>query len=282
MAGHVLREALVSEGHQVIGTSRYAKHFQDSEILRFDALELDSWIPFFRSIRVDFVVNCIGVLVEASDRDPAKALTINTLLPKFLESFYSNSKTRVIHISTDCVFDGKKGKYHPKDTPTEKKTYGFTKALGEISNQKDLTIRTSIIGLELGDKPNSSENSGLLHWFLSRPQGSTIKGFTNCFWSGISTLELADAVSWYIWHMSRNPLASGLFGIHQISRPCSISKFELLQIASSVFGHHLEIVPCSAHKIDKSMLSSPEAFQVNAGYRDMLMRIARTRELNAG
>lgn len=264
MAGHIIYDRLKSQGHEVIGTSR----FEQDDLQVLDVLNLSSWFPFFDTLEVDVVINCIGMLVKAAENCPANAVIVNTLFPKFLETYFRNSKTRVIHISTDCVFDGKRGNYSALETPNETHIYGRSKALGEIKNAKDLTIRTSIIGLELSDKPNASENSGLLHWFLSQPKGSTIQGYSECYWSGISTLELADAIEWYL----DRPSCSGL---HQVTRAEKISKFELLSIANEVFDRELTIVKDDTKRVDKSLTPSDYGFTVNLAYVYMLRRVRR-------
>lgn len=264
MAGHVIYDRLKSQGHTVIGTSR----FEQDNLQVLDILDLSSWFPFFDALEVDVVINCIGMLVKAAENAPTNAVIVNTLFPKFLETYFRNTKTRIIHISTDCVFDGKRGNYSHLEVPNETHIYGRSKALGEIKNHKDLTVRTSIIGLERSDKPNASDNSGLLHWFLSQPKGSTIQGYSECYWSGISTLELADAIEWYLKH----PKCSGL---HQVSRAEKISKFELLALANDVFERELKIVKEDSKCVDKSLRPSDFAFKIKYSYEHMLRRCAR-------
>jgi dTDP-4-dehydrorhamnose reductase len=271
MAGHIIYKRLVNKGHTVIGTSRFATSYGEKDILTFNALNLDSWFQFFENIEVDVVVNCIGLLVKACERSEESAITVNTLLPKFLETYYKNSNTQVIHISTDCVFNGKKGNYTDKDLPNETHIYGKSKKFGEIHNEKDLTIRTSIIGLELRDKPNYKDNSGLIHWFLSQPKGSLIQGYSECYWSGISTLELADAVVWYLENPSH--------GLHQVSRKEKISKFDLLTLANHIFERELIIESSSEKKVDKSLIPSKNAFKIQTDYIDMLKRMFSERKI---
>lgn len=265
MAGHVIYNRLVKGGHTVLGTSRFAESYEDRNIINFDAVDKHTWFEFFKGVEVDIVVNCIGMLVKACENNIQDAITVNTLLPKFLEDFYKDSNTQVIHISTDCVFSGKVGDYTDNELPDETHIYGKSKHRGEIRNEKDLTIRTSIIGLELEDKPNASDNSGLIHWFLSQPKGSFIQGYSECYWSGISTLELADAIVWYLGNPS--------CGLHQVSRNEKISKFDLLVLANEVFERELIIEVSSEKKVDKSLIPSKKAFRLEASYREMLNRM---------
>jgi len=265
MAGHQIYDRLVKEGHTVIGTSRFGLSYIDPNIRTFNALSTDTWISFFESVEADVVINCIGVLVKACERNTQHAVVVNTMLPKFLETYYEGTETQVIHISTDCVFDGKRGNYTDENLPNETHIYGKSKHRGEIRNSKDLTIRTSIIGLELGNKPNSNENSGLINWFLSHPKGSFIQGYSECYWSGISTLELADAIVWYLENPSH--------GLHQVSRKDKISKFDLLSLANQVFDRELIIEVSSEKKVDKSLVPSKNAFEITSSYSEMLSRI---------
>ena len=266
MAGHVLLSRLREEGYTVYGTSRFADHYHEPDIYSFDASDDGSWFRFFDTFDdLDVVVNCIGVLTKAAEKNPSNATRINALLPNFLESYYKNSSVKVVQISTDCVFNGLRGEYTTDMWPNETHIYGRSKAFGEIINSKDLTIRTSIIGLELEDKPNSADNCGLLHWFLSRPRGSQISGYSECYWSGISTLELADAIVWYL----NNPAC----GLHHVSRRSSISKFELLVLANEIFDRGIIIVKDSEKVIDKGLTPSQGSYTIRRTYRQMLKRL---------
>lgn len=263
MAGHVMYEYLQRPefDYDVEGTAR----FEHPRFRKFDALwEVSKIDDFFRSIRGSFdaIINCIGCLVSDSQAHPDVALRINAALPRLLEQFFSNEHTKIVHLSTDCVFDGRKGtSYTAADLPTEMGAYGFSKFLGEICNEKDWTIRTSIIGPELTNKPSPCANSGLLHWFLSQPEGSEIKGYSQAYWSGISTIELAEIVA-------RN-LFEGYIGIHQICRPFKTSKYELLREANQVFCRNLTIQPFKVKLVDKSLVPTHDSPIIDDHYRSM-------------
>ena len=267
MAGHVMYEYLQRPefDYEVEGTARFDHpHFR-----KFDALwDVSKIDEFFRSISGSFdaVINCIGCLVADSQAHPDTALRINAALPRRLEQFFSGSPTKIVHLSTDCVFDGLKGcPYHVTDLPTEMGPYGFSKFLGEICNEKDWTIRTSIIGPELANKPSSDGNSGLLNWFLNQPEGSEILGYSQAHWSGISTIELADIVA-------RN-LFEGYSGLHQICRPFNISKYELLREANQVFCRNLTIQPSKLKRLDKSLIPTQNSPIIDDPYRSMFDEI---------
>jgi dTDP-4-dehydrorhamnose reductase len=263
MAGHILYKSLFCEkGFELVATSRIP---EEDQVVRFkhlpyifvrpfvyfDVLDTGSWSEFLDTWAkdADFVINCVGVLVKDSIERPDIAVTVNSLFPRYLENYFKDSKTRIIHISTDCVFDGSKGNYLVTDLPTETNMYGKSKSLGEIWNKKDLTIRTSIIGLEKWEK----KNKGLLEWFLSQEKGSTLSGYSQCFWSGISTLELKDVIIDYLHYFVKNPNAETL-GLEHVSRPTKISKYELLKHFNEVFERGCIIEPSSTKSIDKSLV----------------------------
>lgn len=261
MAGHVIVSRLRERGFDVLTTQNL--HPVQGAI-SFSATDIDEYDRVFDRIDVDAIINCVGVLVSASAKDPMRAKLANTFLPKYLEATFRTRATKIIHISTDCVYDGTAGPYHVSEPPTEVSMYGLTKALGEISNTKDVTIRTSIIGPECSAR--RSESPGLLDWFLRQPKGSRIEGFTECFWSGMSTLELADTIEW--------ALRSDVCGLHHVSRESSISKFGLLALANRVFERDLAISPNSSKYVNKHLIPSRGSFALEATYSEMLLRVA--------
>jgi dTDP-4-dehydrorhamnose reductase len=258
MAGHVLATHLKEKGYSVSTTSR---DMFDEHHMYFDVLNYDSHTLFFSKQKPSVIVNCIGILVAECQKYPQNAKSVNSYFPYFLEKFYADSDTKIIHISTDCVFDGARGSYLDTDTPNETHIYGRSKALGEINNTKDVTLRTSIIGPERTDRVGA--NTGLLHWFLSQKPCTQIHGFSKCLWSGISTLELCDAVLWAMH-------SKEAVGIKQISRRIPISKFELLSLANDVFKKELIITEDASKVIDKSLIPSQISFEISTTYAQML------------
>ena len=165
----------------------------------------------------DYIINCIGLLLNDAKNNPAKTMYVNSYFPKYLEYYYKNTKTKIIHISTDCVFNGINGNYHESDSPDEIGVYGLSKTLGEINNNKDLTLRVSIIGPEIRE---SNKRSGLLNWLLTTKE-TEINGWVNAYWNGITTLELAKCIEQYI----KNPIISGIY--HPTNE--TITKYNLLK-----------------------------------------------------
>lgn len=240
MLGHIVYDVFKSDKDlDVYAVSRKEKISDDTILL--DVTDKDKLWNTLAEIRPHFVVNCVGVLIKGSNSNPENAIYINALLPHQLASMGREMGFRLIHISTDCVFNGEKGNYIETDNPDAKDIYGKSKALGEIINEIDLTIRTSIIGPEL-----KQNGEGLLHWFLT--QKGTVKGYKNAFWSGVTTLELAQI----IYELYDKTVT----GIKQIAPDTKISKYDLLYKLNGIFKKQLDILPDEKIKVDKSLLKS--------------------------
>jgi dTDP-4-dehydrorhamnose reductase len=165
-------------------------------------------------LKPDFIVNCIGILIHGSD-NVENAIYLNAYLPHQLKKISKSIGAKLIHISTDCVFSGDKGGYIESDVKDGKGVYSQTKILGEIEDDTNLTLRTSIIGPELKNK-----GEGIFHWFMG--QSDEISGFTKAIWSGVTTIELAKAIKWAI--------NKEITGLYHVTNGSSISKYELLQL----------------------------------------------------
>ena len=166
MLGHVLykifQENSNNKKYDVIGINRSVDN-EDSNSYTLDVLKFDKLEQFIKSKRPKYIVNCIGSLVKASIDRPSLAIQTNSLLPHFLNEISEKYNFKLIHISTDCVFDGSKGKYKESDKKTEINYYGLTKNLGEIDNDRNLTIRTSIIGPEITPVRSADQLPNMLH-----------------------------------------------------------------------------------------------------------------------
>jgi len=190
----------------------------------------------------DAVVNAVGIvkqLPEASESIPS--IEINALFPHRLALLCKDISARMIHLSTDCVFSGKKGNYKESDTSDPDDLYGRTKFLGEITEKHCLTLRTSMIGQELSRKKN------LLEWFLA--QNETVQGYNKFVFSGFTTLELSRVIENMILNY---PDASGIY--HVSSDP--ISKFDLLSLIKEGLKLPIEIIPDESFACDRSLDSS--------------------------
>lgn len=188
------------------------------------------------------IVNCVGLVKQRHDaKDVIPNLEVNALLPHRLAELCCTTQTRLIQISTDCVFSGRTGMYREDDIPDAEDTYGRTKLLGEVTGSNCLTLRTSIVGRELARK------GGLLEWFLAQQQ--SVKGFKNAIFSGFSTAEFSSIIRMLL---EQFPDASGLY--HVSSEP--IDKYTLLHLFREQFSKTIEIIPYDAFAIDRSLDSS--------------------------
>lgn len=190
----------------------------------------------------DYIVNCIGLLVKDSIERPDRAAILNAWWPNYLQWWASRRNCRIIHLSTDCVFDGSKGRYKEDDPHTETNAYGKSKSLGEINNYKDITFRTSIIGTEL-----KSTGSGLLQWVISN-QNSTIDGYVDAWWNGVTTLQLAKCI--HNW--MQQPTVTGVY--HLVDNSVNINKYDLVNLINEVWRCHKFINPINAPKAVNKIL----------------------------
>lgn len=244
MAGHIMSQYLdETNEYQVYGIART----KDTKYIKkeLDAQNFEDLEKYIQEIRPNFVINCIGILVAKSNNDLTTAIMMNSYLPHFLSKLGDKLNYKLVHISTDCVFSGKTGSYKEDSFRDGDDNYARTKALGEVINDKDLTIRTSIIGPEL--KPNGT---GLLHWFLN--QNSTISGYTKAFWSGVTTLELAK--------QTHEMIKQDIKGLFQLCPDDRISKFNLLKLFAKIWNKEIIIEENSKYNVDKSLICTRTDF----------------------
>lgn len=258
MAGHVMAEYLDQTGdYEVFGIARDEGHYVTHLLDVLDFKKLESTLM---DIQPDIVINCIGVLVSKAHNDISTAILINSYLPHLLAEFGAKITFKLVHISTDCVFSGKDGQYSEKSFKDGDDNYARTKALGEIENDKDLTIRTSIIGPEL-----KINGTGLLDWFFK--QSNTIKGYTKAYWSGVTTLELAKA--------THQMIRQNISGLYQLCPKDKISKYELLKLFAQYWNKEIEILPYNDYKVDKSLVCTRNDFSYPAPTYDSMMQEMR-------
>ncbi len=207
-----------------------------------DAENSDALHQLFARVRPDVVINCIGVVKQLSQaEDPLTAIPINSLLPHRLAQLCQVAGARLIHISTDCVFSGAKGMYREDDFADAHDLYGRSKYLGEVDYPNAVTLRTSIIGPELGSA------HGLLGWFLA--QSGRVKGFSRAIFSGLPTVELARVTRDFVIPRPR------MCGVYHVSS-APIDKCELLRLFARVYGVSTEIEPDERLVIDRSLDST--------------------------
>jgi dTDP-4-dehydrorhamnose reductase len=191
-------------------------------------------------INPDVIINCMGVLIAEASRNPESAIFLNAYVPQRLKNIANALDVKLVHISTDCVFSGKKGSYAEDDIRDADDTYGRTKALGEVTESPHVTLRTSVVG------PEIKEGKELFHWFMS--QEGKINGFTKSFWSGVTTLELAKAVEWAI--------EKDIQGLYHITNGFPINKYELLTLFKKHTWKEIDIEAVDGRITNKSLLDT--------------------------
>ena len=237
-------------GHQVVN---YFLKFDDYNIVDIafrsklrektviaDVTDKTTFEKIVTELNPDFIVNCIGILIHGS-HNVENAIYLNAYLPHHLKKISKNIDAKLIHISTDCVFSGDKGSYIESDTKDGKGIYSQTKSLGEIEDDANLTLRTSIIGPELKEN-----GEGLFHWFMS--QSDDISGFTKSIWSGVTTIELAKAIKWAI--------DADITGLYHVTNNLSINKYKLLKLFQKYTEKEISISPVEEKGTDKSFVDT--------------------------
>lgn len=258
MAGHTISLYLQEQGHDVTAFSKSV--FLYCKNINGDAMNRQFITSMLRDGDYDVVINCIGVLNQACDREPSMAVYLNSYLPHMIADTLRGTKTKLIHMSTDCVFSGKSGNYSEDSFRDGETFYDRTKALGEVEDDKNLTFRNSIIG------PDMRENGiGLFNWFMK--QFGIINGYTKAIWTGVTTLTLAQAME--------RAAVDNLTGLYSLVNNESISKFDLL----GLFNKHMRdgkliIQSSEAVNLNKSLVNKRKDFSfVVPSYEQMVIEM---------
>jgi len=246
MLGHALWQAFRDRFDTYVtlrgAAEEYPGLFGAGHVLEgVSANDFDTVVKAVGAVRPDAVVNAIGIIKQApaAGDDPLTCLTVNSLFPHRLAALCEAGGARLVHMSTDCVFSGRTGGYQKSDVPDAEDLYGRSKLLGEVRGGDCVTLRTSIIGRELGS------SRGLLEWFLGQ-NGGTVSGYRRAIFSGFTTHALADVIGWLLAEHS------GLHGIwHVASEP--ISKYDLLCLLKEHYGLDVEIEHDDTFACDRSL-----------------------------
>ena len=258
MLGNTVFKVL-SNTYDVWGTLRnssgkgfFSDELHNKIISGVDVLNHDELVNLLTKVKPDIVINCVGLIKQLSNaKDPLVALPINAMFPHRLARLCGLIGTRVVHISTDCIFSGDEGLYVESDVSDAHDIYGKSKYIGELNNYAHcITLRTSIIGHELNSK------ASLVDWFLG--QDSHVKGFNQAIFSGLPTVELAKIIRDYV--IPHSDLA-GLY--HVSSEP--IDKCTLLELIAEVYKKEIEIVSDATLTINRSLDSM--RFKETTGYQ---------------
>ncbi len=237
MAGHIIALYFKERSYDVTGFTRrpipYCKNIIG------DAMKPEDVKIAIFSDNFDVVINAIGVLNQNAEDHKSMAVMLNGYLPHFIADTLRESKTKLIHMSTDCVFAGNTGPYYEDSFPDGMIFYDRSKAIGEVNDDKNLTFRNSIIGPDINEK-----GIGLFNWFMK--QEDSINGFTGAIWTGVTTLTLAKAME--------EAVKQNLTGLYNLVNNESICKFDLCILFNKYFRNGRIIInPSDKLQLDKSL-----------------------------
>ena len=241
MAGHTISLYLQEQGHEVYGFD-----LQESKLIKSfagNAFDTETIARVIKEGNYDTVINCIGVLNQFAENNHALAAFLNSYFPHFLAKTTEGTDTQVIHMTTDCVFSGKKGSYTEHDLRDGKTFYDRSKALGELEDDKNLSLRNSIVGADINPK-----GIGLLNWFMNNTTGENpvVNGYTKAMWTGQCTYQLAKTME-----AAAKERAHGLVNAVPDT---DISKYELLKLFNKYLrGGRVQINPVEGVNADKSL-----------------------------
>ena len=223
------------EAEKLLSCQGYSNTIREVDIIDFHTLR--SVVMKFKPA---YVLNCVGVIKQLEQsKAPVPSIEINSLFPHRIAKVCDEVGARLIHFSTDCVFSGIKGMYVESDIPDATDLYGRSKLLGEVDYGKHLTLRTSIIGHELGKAVS------LVDWFL-RQKGS-VNGYRNAVFSGMPTVYVAEFLQKYVFGFD-------VFGLYHLGVD-SIDKYSLLKLIGEHYEVSTDILPYDDFKIDRSLNS---------------------------
>ncbi len=237
MAGHMVSLYLKEQGYEIDGFAKRKSEFVKTII--GDARDTEMLKSTITNGDYSTVINCIGVLNKFAENDHEAAVYLNSYLPQYLAKETEGTKTQIIHISTDCVFSGSRGGYIESDFPDGELFYDRSKALGELNNKKDVTLRMSIIGPDI-----NKDGIGLINWFMQAK--GRVKGYKNALWTGQTTLQLAKTIE--------NAAIQRVHGLYHMVPEDKISKYDMLELFNKYLRkNQIEIVPEENFRIDKSL-----------------------------
>lgn len=237
MAGHMISLYLKKQGHDVLGFAFSKSQLVDS--VEGDATDAAYVKELVGVNKFDSIINCIGLLNQFAENNKADAVYLNSYFPNYLAQLTEGTDTQIIQMSTDCVFSGKKGQYTEDDLRDGTTFYDRSKALGELDDNKNITLRNSIVG------PDINENGiGLLNWFMQ--QHGEVTGYTKVMWTGQTTLQLAKTME--------AAAKEKAYGLYNTVPDTSISKHDLLGLFNKyIRKEKVTIIPADKMSADKSL-----------------------------
>lgn len=254
MLGHVVYNYFSELGNEVYGTVREKSNVDEIE---FDAFKnMENLENIIANLTPDVVINCIGVLNKVCEDNKLLAIKLNSLLPHYIDSLSEKYNFKFVHVSTDCVYEGTIGKYDETSLPDATSFYGRSKALGEINNNRNVTLRTSIVG------PDNNENAiGLFKWFIT--QNNEVGGYTKVIWTGVTTIELAKQI--------KVAIDNDLVGLQHVVNNDFIAKKDLLELFKKYFNKDIDIVENNSVESQKTLIRTSKSYDFNIPtYEEMI------------
>lgn len=240
MLGHVVYETMKEKGYEVYGTSS-----KNGELIYDAYTNMEGIESIIKDIKPDAVVNCIGILNKVAEENKPLAIKLNSLLPHYLDELSEKYNFKFVHVSTDCVYEGTIGKYDELSLPDATSFYGRSKALGEVRNDRSVTLRTSIVGPD-----NNSKGIGLFQWFIN--QNETCGGYTKVIWTGVTTIELAKAIC--------TAIENNVTGLNHVVNNDFIPKKDLLVLFKKYFNKNIEITNNDDVESQKTLVRTDKSY----------------------
>ena len=245
-----------NKNFKVIGTSTNSEAIKfietenkSNSVILFNFIKDKNIDDIIKKILPNVIINCIGVVKQSSlIINEINTIYLNSILPHKLSFIAQKYSIKLIHISTDCVFSGKKGSYLERDNPDPIDLYGRTKLIGETIKNDDLTLRTSLVGHEL------LTNNGLLEWFLL--QEKECAGFKNAFFSGLTTIAFAKILESILLNKQK------IIGLYHVSTNM-ISKYDFLKKVNLIYKKDIKIIEEHNFNINRSLDSSSLQKKIN-------------------
>lgn len=252
MLGHVVKRYFQNERYDVYSTSR-----NPEDVNYFDLTDnIKNIDEIVHRIKPQVVINCIGLLNKVAEENQSLAVLVNSYLPHYMDELSAKENFKFIHVSTDCVFDGKKGQYSVDDFKNATSFYGQSKALGELNNNRSVTLRTSIVGPDENPK-----GIGLFQWFMN--QENQTKGYSKVVWTGITTIQFAKCME--------EAIKKDLSGLYHAVNGEEITKSNLLKLFAKYFKPSVQIIDDDSYVSNKSLVLRENDYKFNIpSYEDMI------------
>lgn len=255
MLGHVVKLYFQEQGHAVRGTSRTGDEDYTLDVTK-NLSDIEAFVDDFMP---DAIINCIGILNKVAEENKSLAVMVNSYMPHYVDEISRKKNVKFVHVSTDCVFDGKAGEYTEDSFRTAADFYGRSKGLGEVNNDSSVTLRTSIVG------PDMNENGiGLFQWFMK--QEKEINGFDKVIWTGVTTLEFAKCME--------KAITNNLTGLRHAVNNEKIDKFSLLTLFKKHFNKDIVINAKSDYVSNKSLVRTTDFDFEIPSYDQMVKEMA--------